>query len=258
MRAFSVLCLLLLLAGCATFDRVTGRGEAPEPTAMPADTVAVTAAATTDEVKQAAVVLPRDVRIAQTQQGARPPVQGQDAGQASRGGYYPNAPNTPRAYGTTATSPAPYGSPASEASPAYPPSSAPAAAPNTVRPNTTLVATPEAYEHINAVANVTVDPNLAGALTGLWLNTEDPDEVVEFTTDHYSTFYEGELLVTEPMTVHNRCPGDCNGGQPMATPCFTIAGPAGIDCFSIVRLTEQELELQLLGVSSEVVRYRKQ
>lgn len=99
---------------------------------------------------------------------------------------------------------------------------------------------------------------LAATLTGLWVNQADPKEVVEFATDHYTTFYDGKKLFREPLTFHVRCPGSCNNGVEMEISCFTIAGPARTDCFGIVRLSQEVLEMSLLGVSTETVIYRRQ
>jgi hypothetical protein len=94
-------------------------------------------------------------------------------------------------------------------------------------------------------------------LAGLWVNTTDDREEVEFALDHYTTFYEGEQLIREPMTFHLQCPGECNGGVPAEFSCFTVSGPAGQDCYGIIRLTDEILELSMLGVSTETVVYRK-
>ncbi|WP_116105483.1 hypothetical protein [Lewinella sp. IMCC34191] len=94
-------------------------------------------------------------------------------------------------------------------------------------------------------------------LTGRWANTSDSEEVVEFTPTHYKTYYQGELLVEEDMTFHGACPEACSGGTSTGEPCFTISGPAQTDCYGIVRLTDDVLELQVLGVSSETVVYRR-
>ena len=94
-------------------------------------------------------------------------------------------------------------------------------------------------------------------LTGTWTNTTDPDESVAFTPTHYKTYYEGELLVEEDMVFHQRCPGACSGGTTTDAPCFTVSGPAQTDCYGIVRLTDDILELQVLGVSTETVVYRR-
>ncbi|MEM9527287.1 MAG: hypothetical protein AAGA31_11805 [Bacteroidota bacterium] len=100
---------------------------------------------------------------------------------------------------------------------------------------------------------------IAAQLAGLWVNSVDEKEIVEFTIDHYSTFYNGELLLQEAMTYHAQCPGDCNGGAPMEIACFTISGPAGTDCYGILRVTQDLLELSMLGVSTEaIVYYRHQ
>jgi hypothetical protein len=120
-------------------------------------------------------------------------------------------------------------------------------------------ATPQAYS-ADAVMSPPQGPaaQLAYNLSGLWVNTADEREVVEFTPDHYTTFYDGQLLVQEPMTYHTNCPGSCNNGIEMEIPCFTISGPAGTDCYGIIRLTTDVLEMSMLGVSTETIVYRKQ
>lgn len=94
-------------------------------------------------------------------------------------------------------------------------------------------------------------------LTGRWINTQDVKEQVAFSPTHYKTYYEGELLLEEDMTYHQICPDACTGGLAIDEPCFTITGPAQTDCYGIVRLTDEELELQLLGVSNKTIVYRK-
>ena len=94
-------------------------------------------------------------------------------------------------------------------------------------------------------------------LTGTWINSTDPEEAVAFTPTHYKTYYDGELLVEEDMSFHQKCPGACSGGTPTEAPCFTVSGPAQTDCYGIVRLTDDILELQVLGVSTETVVYRR-
>ena len=94
-------------------------------------------------------------------------------------------------------------------------------------------------------------------LTGRWVNASDGEEMVEFTPTHYKTYYQGELLVEEDMTFHGACPGACSGGTSTGEPCFTISGPAQTDCYGIVALTDDRLELQLLGISAETVVYRR-
>ncbi|CAH1000219.1 hypothetical protein LEM8419_01367 [Neolewinella maritima] len=94
-------------------------------------------------------------------------------------------------------------------------------------------------------------------LAGRWISTDDAQEQVELTPTHYKTYYEGELLVEENMVFHNVCPGACSGGSSTGEPCFTISGAAQTDCYGIVRLDEEVLELQLLGVSNETIVYRR-
>lgn len=163
---------------------------------------------------------------------------------------YGSAPNQPQAYGTPA-------------SPEYYP---PATAPLTPGQDAKGQEAPAAYGSAPATyqsAPQTYSPQtpaevaLAATLSGLWVNSTDDKEVVEFAADHYTTFYNGEMLFREPMTYHPLCPGDCNDGVAMEISCFTVSGPAGTDCYGIIRMTPEVMELSLLGVSTETIIYRK-
>ncbi len=123
---------------------------------------------------------------------------------------------------------------------------------------------PETYQSSAAAPTAygpapgSAEAGLAAVLSGLWVNNADPKETVEFTPDHYTTFYNGEMLFQEAMTYHANCPGDCNGGVAMDIACFTISGPAGTDCYGIIRLTPEVLEMSMLGISTESILYTKQ
>ena len=248
MRTFLLLLLACSLYQCSVYDRVvrSDRPAADDPvnTTDTAALVIYQPAPTTNELPPSggAVVLPRDQRSTNyppTGAGSQVP------GNGGKGNV--GAPPAPVPYGQ-AEAPVGYGS-----APVY----ADNTTAGTVEPHTTVVTTPATYAAVSTTLPGEIDADFANALTGLWRNAEDPDETVEFTTDHYSTFYEGQKLFEEPMVVHRRCPGPCGGDASTLKGCFTIAGPAGIDCFGIVRLSTTELELKLLGVSSETIVYRK-
>lgn len=160
----------------------------------------------------------------------------------------PEALQQPKAYGSVPMNPEQTG----KGDNTY---AAPASAPNAPQAYGAQVAAPYTYA---APAPNTAEAALAQVLNGAWVNSADPDEIVAFTPDHYQTYYKGELLVEEDMTYHSACPGDCNGGVEMEIACFTISGPAGTDCYGIIRLTPDVLELSMLGVSTKPIIYYKQ
>jgi hypothetical protein len=166
-------------------------------------------------------------------------------------------PQQPQSYGSVPMSPEQTGK--GDASSTY---TAPASAPNT--PQSQYENAPQAYgsesapSTYSAPAPNTAEAALAEVLNGTWVNSADPNEIVAFTPDHYQTYYKGELLVEEDMTYHAACPGDCNGGVQMEIACFTISGPGGTDCYGIIRLTPEVLELSMLGVSTAPIVYLKQ
>ncbi|MEL7161958.1 MAG: hypothetical protein AAFN92_14445, partial [Bacteroidota bacterium] len=152
-------------------------------------------------------------------------------------GYTPPATERPSAYGS---SPAAYNTAGTDTLP--PPGSYGQPATYGSAPTSPVMAAkgdeaaaPTTYSNGVAQPPVGEAAQLAAQLTGLWTNTADEHEVVEFTVDHYSTFYDGELLLQEAMQYHASCPGDCSGGTPLGISCFTISGPAGTDCYGIVR-----------------------
>ncbi|MEL6140173.1 MAG: hypothetical protein AAFU67_00975, partial [Bacteroidota bacterium] len=98
---------------------------------------------------------------------------------------------------------------------------------------------------------------VAAPLVGAWINTSDPDETVQFTDHSYASFYEGQMITEEEMTYHPQCPGDCSGGQTLGVPCFIISSEYGTDCYGIIRVTETELELSIIGQSTETVKYTR-
>jgi len=165
-----------------------------------------------------------------------------------------NTDSLPPTYGSTPTDPYAYPSAGNQGGAPATYGSAPAADPMASKGE---VAAPRVYS--NGVASFPTGEAavLAANLTGLWVNATDNLEVVEFTPDHYSTFYDGKLLLQEAMRYHVDCPGDCSGGTPLGISCFTISGPAGTDCYGIVRLTPNVLELSMLGVSTETIIYQK-
>lgn len=183
----------------------------------------------------------------------RPVEAGTQVQQGANG--YPN--EQPQAYGSVPMSPEQTGK--GDAPSTY---SAPASAPNAPQANQSApqaygapAAAPSTYA---APAPNTAEAALAQVLNGAWINSADPNEIVAFTPDHYQTYYNGELLVEEDMTYHAACPGDCNGGEQMEIACFTISGPGGTDCYGIIRLTPEVLELSMLGISTEPIVYNKQ
>lgn len=147
---------------------------------------------------------------------------------------------SPAAYETVPLDPSQASKGEASAPAAYGPT-APAAAPSTYAP-----------------APNTAEAQLASVLSGMWVNSVDNQETVAFTPDHYTTYYNGEMLFQEAMTYHSNCPGACNEGVEMEIACFTISGPGGTDCYGIVRLTPDVLEMSILGVSTETILYTKQ
>jgi len=243
--------MAVIFCGCTFFQKITGKAPAaPEVAEVP---VNVNGPAydpsTSPKVMTSSTPLPTAAN-----NGSQPAANGQNAQQPTAYGQASATTQNngqPAAYGQNTQQPTAYGQ-----TPAPSTYSAPATAAEMASKGGQV---PTAYGNTTTMAPATGEQAvLAATLNGLWVNSVDPKEVVEFTTDHYSTFYEGQLLVQEPMSYHARCPGDCAGGESLEIACFTITGPAGTDCYGIIRMTPQVLELSLLGVSTETIIYRKQ
>ncbi|WP_273444069.1 hypothetical protein [Neolewinella agarilytica] len=252
MRTFLLLLMAACFCSCSFFQKITGKTpaasevvEAPTNLEGPAYDPA-----TSPRVMTSSTPLPTAAGTTTTNSG-QPAAYGQAPSTAPASGQ-PATYSQPSATPVNGGQPEVYGQ-AGNAPSTY---SAPATAPQTEAKGG--VAAPTAYGSTTTMAPPTGEAAvLAATLNGLWVNSVDPNEVVEFTTDHYSTFYEGQLLIQEPMEYHARCPGDCADGQEMEIACFTITGPAGTDCYGIIRMTPDVLELSMLGVSTETIVYRK-
>ncbi|MEM8584933.1 MAG: hypothetical protein AAGF87_11715 [Bacteroidota bacterium] len=102
------------------------------------------------------------------------------------------------------------------------------------------------------------DVQALSAVMGRWHNEVDVDEHLELSPDSYSVYYEGEKVVEEPAVYHTNCPGECTGSGAADYPCFVVSSAYGSDCFAIVRLTPDEMEISLLGQSTATVLYKRQ
>ncbi len=136
--------------------------------------------------------------------------------------------------------------------------------PNSPLPSTGLPPAPTTYGAVSTPKGMEAAPTtyanaaaVAAPIVGSWINAEDPDETVVFTDHSYETYYEGQKVVEEEMLYHPVCPNDCSGGQSVGVPCFTITSQYGKDCFGILRVTENELELTMLGVSTASILYKR-
>lgn len=251
MRTFLLLLMAACFCGCTFFQKITGKTPAASEVVEAPTNVEGPAydPATSPKVMTSSTPLPTAAGTATVNNG-QPAAYGQAPTTAANGGQpaaYGQTPTTPvngtqpEVYGQATNAPSTYSAPASAAQ-----TDAKGGAAPTAYGNTTVMTPPTGEAAV-----------LAATLNGLWVNSVDPKEVVEFTTDHYSTFYEGQLLIQEPMDYHARCPGDCAGGQEMEIACFTVSGPAGTDCYGIIRMTPEVLELSMIGVSTETIIYRK-
>ena len=101
------------------------------------------------------------------------------------------------------------------------------------------------------------DDEIIIGLQGRWRNQTDEDEILQFNPETYEVYFENEKVVEEAVTYHPNCPGHCTGGAAADYPCYVIASPYHTDCFGIVRMTTNEMELTIIGQSTTTVTYTR-
>ncbi|MEM7574286.1 MAG: hypothetical protein AAF433_15380 [Bacteroidota bacterium] len=101
------------------------------------------------------------------------------------------------------------------------------------------------------------DEAIIMGLQGRWRNQTDEQEVLQFNADTYEVYFENEKVVEEAVSYHPNCPSDCTGGAAADYPCYVVSSPYHTDCFGIVRMTTNELELTILGQSTATVLYSR-
>ena len=57
------------------------------------------------------------------------------------------------------------------------------------------------------------------------------------------------------MVYYHVCPDNCAGAVELGKPCFVLASDYGQTCFAILRHTDTELELTMLGGSDALLGY---
>lgn len=140
--------------------------------------------------------------------------------------------------------------PASSSTAPADPNAAPSTYGSTTNKGVDAAAIPSTYGSASMTADMVAAP-----LVGAWTNKSDPDENIVFTNHSYTSYYEGQMIVEEEMVYHARCPENCSGGASSGIPCFTISSEFGTDCYGILRVTPTELELSIIGQSTETVTY---
>ncbi|MCB0635139.1 MAG: hypothetical protein KDC54_00900 [Lewinella sp.] len=102
-------------------------------------------------------------------------------------------------------------------------------------------------------------PSAFAPLLGRWQSIVDPEEVLHFLPGRYISYYGGEKIVEEVMHYHANCPAECTTSHEgaMEFPCFTIDSEYGSSCFALVKVSENTLELSLLGGPGNTLSYQR-
>lgn len=102
-------------------------------------------------------------------------------------------------------------------------------------------------------------PPLFAPMMGQWVSTYDELEVLHFLPGKYTTYYDGQKVVEENMSYHAECPKECAPdleGE-MDFPCFMLEGEYGKTCFALVEVSENELQLSMLGGRGNTLVYKR-
>lgn len=85
-------------------------------------------------------------------------------------------------------------------------------------------------------------------LQGRWTSAADGNEIVEFSPNSYTSYYEGRKIIEESLDFFTACPNICaQGGSVEARPCFVVRGEYDTTCFYIMEVSNDRLEIQLAG-----------
>lgn len=109
-----------------------------------------------------------------------------------------------------------------------------------------------------SIKGVAMAPADFAPMMGRWMSTFDEKEVVHFTPGRYSSYYNGEKIVEEKMVYYHVCPDNCEGAAELNKPCFVLASEYGQMCFAILKHTDEELELTMLGQDNANLTYVRQ
>ncbi len=93
-------------------------------------------------------------------------------------------------------------------------------------------------------------------LQGSWVSAFDDREVVTFTPNSYTSYYDGEMIIEEQLDFFLRCPEACGVG-PMTSdrPCFVVSGDYDATCYIILSVDADRLELRLASGEGGTITY---
>lgn len=129
----------------------------------------------------------------------------------------------------------------------------------TTAPQATPVSTTDTIPESVSIKGAAPVPPLFAPMMGQWVSTYDELEVLHFLPGKYITYYDGQKVVEENMSYHANCPQDCLPESETALdfPCFVLEGEYGNTCFALVEISENELQLSMLGGRGNTLIYKR-
>ena len=121
---------------------------------------------------------------------------------------------------------------------------------------------PQSYDQPEAYAPAAARTRMAQTnpiqlMTGVWISEEDPLETILFTSDSYTSYYDNEQIIKEPIEYEPDCQPLCVAAVEGAAACFLVRGEAGATCYTVLYVDQNRLEMRPTGVTDVVLRYKR-
>jgi hypothetical protein len=100
-------------------------------------------------------------------------------------------------------------------------------------------------------------PDVMTLIKGKWQAVEDANSVVEISDATFTLFYEGAKMETRQFTYVSDCKSDACPNAGSEYGCFTSAGEFDVECYTIVSVSETDLEVSLAGGTGQSLTYKK-
>ncbi|MEY4926186.1 MAG: hypothetical protein RI894_622 [Bacteroidota bacterium] len=99
--------------------------------------------------------------------------------------------------------------------------------------------------------------DVAKMLEGKWQSVEDAKAVKEIGGGKIVDIYEGKKMTTNKFEFSADCSGNACAEGKTAKGCFSSAGEFDIECFSVINVSDTELEVSLVGGAGKSNHYKK-
>ena len=121
---------------------------------------------------------------------------------------------------------------------------------------------PQSFEQPESYAPASIRTQAAQTspiqlMTGVWVSEEDVKETILFTSTSYTSFYENEKIVEEPIEYEPECRPYCKQAVAGAAACFLVRGESGFSCYTVLYVDQNRLEMRPTGATDVVLKYKR-